>query len=122
MEMKSQPWFLNCVIAFETGMTPQQLLQTVLGIEQRMGRQRLVPKGPRIIDIDILFFGDSVESSATLTLPHPALHGRRFVLEPLAEIAPDLRHPVLKKTVREMLKSLLLHGTTDGAVRKLNGI
>ena len=122
MEMKNQPWFLNCAIAFETATTPQQLLETVLAIEQRMGRQRLVPKGPRIIDIDILLFGDCVESSTTLTVPHPALHRRRFVLEPLAEIAPDVRHPVLKKTAREMLKSLPLHGGTDGAVRKLNGI
>ena len=84
-----------------------------------MGRQRLVLKGPRIIDIDILLFGDCVESSTTLTVPHPALHRRRFVLEPLAEIAPEVRHPVLKKTVSQMLDSLPLN---DGAVNKLKEI
>jgi 2-amino-4-hydroxy-6-hydroxymethyldihydropteridine diphosphokinase len=114
MEMKNQAWFLNCVIALETTMTPQQLLATALSIEQSMGRQRLVPKGPRVIDIDILFFGELIENSATLTLPHPALHRRRFVLSPLAEIDPDFKHPVLKKTIRQMLDSL----PPDGAVHK----
>ena len=71
-----------------------------------MGRQRLVPKGPRIIDIDILFFDDHVESSAALTVPHPALHQRRFVLGPLAEIAPNVKHPILKQSVKEMLNLL----------------
>jgi 2-amino-4-hydroxy-6-hydroxymethyldihydropteridine diphosphokinase len=88
-------------------------------IEQRMGRQRFVPKGPRIIDIDILLFGDCMENSSTLTVPHPALHRRRFVLEPLVEIAPEVSHPVLKKTVREMLDSL---HRDDGVVRKLKEI
>jgi len=120
MEMKNQPWFLNCAIAFETRMSPQQLLEATLSIEQSMGRMRLAPKGPRIIDIDLLLFSDYVENSTTLTVPHPALHRRRFVLEPLAEIAPDVRHPVLKKTVREMLESLPL--SDDGAVRKLTEI
>lgn len=101
-------------------MTPRQLLEAVLAIEQSLGRRRLLPKGPRIIDIDILLFGDCVESITNLTVPHPALHRRRFVLEPLAEIAPDVRHPVLKRTVREMLESLPL--SDDGAVRKLTEI
>jgi 2-amino-4-hydroxy-6-hydroxymethyldihydropteridine diphosphokinase len=119
MEVKSQPWFLNCVIALETGMTSQQLLATVLAIEQSMGRRRIQHKGPRTIDIDILFFGDSIEESATLTVPHPALHQRRFVLEPMAEIAPELQHPILKKTVREMLNDL---PANSGAVHKSEAI
>jgi 2-amino-4-hydroxy-6-hydroxymethyldihydropteridine diphosphokinase len=119
MEMESQPWFLNCAVAMETGMTAQQLLATVLSIEQSMGRRRILSKGPRTIDIDILFFDNSVEDSATLTIPHPALHQRRFVLTPLVEIAPDLRHPILKKTVREMLDDLPPH---SGRVRKLKAI
>jgi 2-amino-4-hydroxy-6-hydroxymethyldihydropteridine diphosphokinase len=119
MEMESQPWFLNCAIAMETGMTAQQLLSTALAIEQSMGRRRILSKGPRTIDIDILLFDNSVEDSATLTIPHPALHQRRFVLEPLAEIAPDLRHPILKKTVREMLNGLPPY---SGTVRKLKAI
>src|SRR5205807_4237435 len=106
VEVETQPWFLNCAIGMETPMTSQELLATVLAIEQSMGRRRTQHKGPRLIDIDILFFNDSVEDSAALTIPHPALHQRRFVLEPLAEIAPDHLHPVLKKTVREMLDGL----------------
>ena len=106
MEFTEQPWFLNCAVAFETKMGPHQLLETVLSIEKTMGRQRLAPKGPRVIDIDILFFDDHVESSAALTVPHPALHQRRFVLGPLAEIAPNVKHPILKQSVKEMLDLL----------------
>jgi 2-amino-4-hydroxy-6-hydroxymethyldihydropteridine diphosphokinase len=114
MEMTDQPWFLNCAIAFEATMSPQELLETVLSIEQSMGRRRLVLKGPRVIDIDILFFGDLIENSAALTLPHPALHRRRFVLEPLVDIAPDFKHPVLRRTIRQMLEDL----PPEGAVHK----
>jgi len=110
MEFTEQPWFLNCAVAFETKMEPHQLLETVLSIEKTMGRQRLVPKGPRLIDIDILFFDDHVESSADLTVPHPALHQRRFVLGPLAEIAPNVKHPILQQSVKEMLDLLPFAG------------
>ena len=97
MEFTQQPWFLNCAVALETSQTPQQLMTSILRIEQEMGRQRVQKKGPRIIDIDLLLFDSAVVNSPELTIPHPALHERRFVLEPLAEIAPEVRHPVLRK-------------------------
>jgi 2-amino-4-hydroxy-6-hydroxymethyldihydropteridine diphosphokinase len=117
VEMERQPWFLNCVVAIETELMPRQFLSRVLAIEQKMGRRRTQPKGPRTIDIDILLFGASIVDTPSLTIPHPAMHRRRFVLEPLAEIAPELRHPVLKKTVREMMEALRPRG---GAVREFN--
>jgi 2-amino-4-hydroxy-6-hydroxymethyldihydropteridine diphosphokinase len=106
VEMQQQGWFLNCVVKLETEAMPRQLLRRVLDIEQSMGRKRTQAKGPRNIDIDILLFGSSVVEAKGLTIPHPAMHERRFVLEPLAEIAPEVRHPVLKKTAREMRDAL----------------
>jgi 2-amino-4-hydroxy-6-hydroxymethyldihydropteridine diphosphokinase len=116
MEMTHQPWFLNCAVALETELMPKQLMKAILGIEKEMGRRRTQPKGPRSIDIDILLFGNSVVKTAGLTIPHPAMHERRFVLAPLAEIAPGARHPVLKKTVSELRDALPL----KGAVRIAN--
>jgi 2-amino-4-hydroxy-6-hydroxymethyldihydropteridine diphosphokinase len=106
VEFTDQAWFLNCAIALETEKKTQQLMAALLEIEQEMGRQRTQKKGPRTIDIDILLFGDTVLSSPELTIPHPAMHQRRFVLEPLAEIAPEARHPVFQRTVRELRDTL----------------
>jgi 2-amino-4-hydroxy-6-hydroxymethyldihydropteridine diphosphokinase len=102
-DLPDQPWFLNLVVEVETELFPRLLLARLQAIELGMGRKRGVPKGPRPIDIDILLFGDFVIGTKELEVPHPRISERRFVLEPLAELAPDLRHPVNGKTVREML-------------------
>jgi 2-amino-4-hydroxy-6-hydroxymethyldihydropteridine diphosphokinase len=102
-DMRDQPWFLNQVLEAETELFPKQLLVRAQKIEQQLGRKRLKPKGPRTIDIDILLYGSAVIETEELVVPHPRLAQRRFVLEPLAELAPDLRHPVTRRTVREML-------------------
>jgi 2-amino-4-hydroxy-6-hydroxymethyldihydropteridine diphosphokinase len=106
VEFTNQPWFLNCALALETDKLPGQLLHDVLAIEQDMGRRRTEAKGPRNIDIDILLFGDEIVEEKGLRIPHPGLPTRRFVLEPLVEIAPEVLHPVLKKTVQELRDAL----------------
>ena len=106
VDVPDQPWFLNCIAAIETDRTPRELLQLALQIEGAMGRLRVGEKGPRKIDIDIVLFADCVVNEPGLKIPHPAMHQRRFVLEPLVEVAPEVRHPELGKTARELLAAL----------------
>jgi len=106
VDVRDQPWFLNCVVAVETAMPPRELLNLALAIERAMGRHRTRDKGPRTIDIDILLFGGRVINEPGLKIPHPAMHQRRFVLEPLAEIAPGVLHPAINKTARQLLERL----------------
>jgi len=105
----SQPDFTNAALLLETHLEPLDLMHALLAIELAMGRDRsqaVPPKGPRIIDLDLLLMDDVVLSTAELTLPHPALASRRFVLEPLAEIAPEMRHPLSGLSAAEMLRLL----------------
>ena len=103
VDLAAQRWFLNLAVEAETELLPLQLLARTQRIERTLGRVRSVPKGPRTIDIDILLYGNVVIRSASLEIPHPRMAERRFVLAPLAELAPELRHPVTRRLVREML-------------------
>lgn len=106
VEFTDQAWFVNCAVALETKAEPLSLIRVLLRIEQEMGRKRVQKKGPRVIDMDIVIFGDAVVSTPELTIPHPAMARRRFVLQPLAEIAPDFLHPTLHQTIRALLDEL----------------
>lgn len=100
---EDQDAFLNQAIHVKTALKPEELLETVLGIEKTMGRIREEKYGPRVIDIDIIFYGNKIRRSPTLTVPHPEVQNRRFALTPLAEIAAEYVHPVFKKTVKQLL-------------------
>jgi 2-amino-4-hydroxy-6-hydroxymethyldihydropteridine diphosphokinase len=102
-DFRNQPQFLNLVAEAETRLVPLQLLHAIERVERRLGRKRVIVKGPRSIDIDILLYGGSIVDIGDLQIPHPRMALRRFVLEPLAELAPDLRHPVTHLSVAEML-------------------
>jgi 2-amino-4-hydroxy-6-hydroxymethyldihydropteridine diphosphokinase len=103
-----QPKFLNAVALLETEVSPLDLLRGLLAVEHSMGRDRgkSPPKGPRIIDLDLLLYGTLVLDDPALTLPHPSLHERRFVLAPLAEVAPNWQHPTLELTIQQLLEAL----------------
>ena len=108
-----QPDFLNQVIEVSTRLEPASLLRHLKGIEKQMGRQKLIHNGPRLIDLDILFYGDRVVDEGDLQIPHPRMVGRAFVLVPLGEIAPDFVHPILNVRVKDMLIGV----DTSGVVR-----
>jgi 2-amino-4-hydroxy-6-hydroxymethyldihydropteridine diphosphokinase len=110
-----QAWFLNCVVAGKTELPPLELLRALRGIETDMGSKKLIAKGPRLIDIDVLLYGEKTIDAPELQVPHPRMTQRRFVLAPLAEIAPELRHPSWPGTVRELLEAT----SDDSQVRRM---
>ena len=117
VDLLEQPWFLNCVVEGETTVPPVELLKRLRELEKRMGSKKPVARGPRLIDLDILVYGQQTIDSPELQVPHPRLHLRRFVLTPLAEIAPDLKHPTWGGTAAELLAT-----TNDkSAVKKISG-
>lgn len=99
---KNQPLFINAAVEISTSFTPQGLLELLQGFEDTLGRDRSLEWGPRTIDMDILLFGDELISEDNLTVPHPLMHERLFVLEPLKEIAPNVSHPILERTIKEL--------------------
>jgi 2-amino-4-hydroxy-6-hydroxymethyldihydropteridine diphosphokinase len=115
VDLREQPWFLNCIVEGETGLSALELLRGLCGTESRMGSKKLVAKGPRLIDMDILLYGSETIDTPELQVPHPRMLFRRFVLVPLAEIAPQFQHPSWTKTVSELAAA-----TTDRSeVRKI---
>jgi 2-amino-4-hydroxy-6-hydroxymethyldihydropteridine diphosphokinase len=117
VDLREQPWFLNCVLEGETKVPALELLPALHGIEKRMGSKKLVAKGPRLIDLDILLYGGETIDTPELQVPHPRMHLRKFVLVPLAEIAPNLKHPSWSGTAADLLAE-----TVDSSVvQKFDG-
>jgi 2-amino-4-hydroxy-6-hydroxymethyldihydropteridine diphosphokinase len=117
VDYRDQPWFLNAALEAQSDLPPAQLLATLRRIESQMGSQKPIPKGPRLIDLDILLYGDTVIDTPTLQVPHPRMLQRNFVLAPLAEIAPNLRHPTWAGTASD----LLANSRDSSQVRKHHG-
>ncbi|MEK7448025.1 MAG: 2-amino-4-hydroxy-6-hydroxymethyldihydropteridine diphosphokinase [Planctomycetota bacterium] len=118
--LTAQPDFLNAVIEIKTSLSPTTLLETLLNLETRMGRIRKKHWGPRTIDLDILFYDHIIMNTKKLVLPHPRLTERRFVLEPLAEIAPRLKHPVKHKTITSLYQTRYDFSPPHSRVKKNN--
>jgi 2-amino-4-hydroxy-6-hydroxymethyldihydropteridine diphosphokinase len=116
-DFRDQPWFLNMIAECRTDLFPVQLLGRLQKIEAQLGRKRAIPKGPRSIDIDIILFGRAIVRTPALEIPHPRFRERRFVLEPLKELAPDLRDPVSRRTIAD-----LVTGVADQKVRLYNAV
>lgn len=111
--IETEPWgyenqdnFLNGVIEVQTSLSPKELMQTLLEIEKQGGRTREIKNGPRTIDLDVIFYDNIVSDDEFITIPHPRMHEREFVLKPLSELNPDFIHPVLNKTVKNLLQDL----------------
>jgi 2-amino-4-hydroxy-6-hydroxymethyldihydropteridine diphosphokinase len=117
VDLLEQPWFLNCVLEGETTVPPATLLSGLRELEWQMGSKKLVPRGPRLIDLDILVYGERMIISPELQVPHPRMHLRRFVLAPLAEIAPKLKHSSWSGTAAQLLAT----SEDKSAVKKING-
>lgn len=103
VDFLEQPWFLNCVVEAETSLAPRALLDNLQAIERNLGSKKLVSRGPRIVDLDVLIYGDQVIHESGMEIPHPRMAERLFVLIPLAELAPELRHPLSRRRIAELL-------------------